>query len=512
MASTQKTSPSASIPHKDAGYSEPGNSNNANGAPNGTESTSRTTENSEPFPNLETAPQFQYSASLLSLNTTPPHPNPTLESPQQATPVSPSLRIQTEHLVQSTRRENLGDQVDTGDQSGQEIVYNAGLPVRQSSIRSVQKTRPHRKDSLSPGSAVSSPGIGPLVDMTPLPSPISAWGSPNLWRSSMDSEREESLQDASIVEELTGDAPQFTPFNRIPSKKRKIPVVSRGVEAPIYDAKAAAHARQRSLSDYVPEGMQIPKTRNIVVSTSAAIPDGALISPPDEQMHREEYLAVQRGITVPIPPTPPDSNIGADSGSLESQASDVKPAKVEISPIYEARTIRKGQLSKWRALRQLGKGTFSTVMLATSQRVQDEDSTFRSQEEFLFDPALLVAVKICEQGPAGGADEKKIEVSIKRELELMKAIDHPSLVHLKAVNMLDRQTIIVENYCAGGDLFELASLKLDYLTPFLIRRIFSELVAAVRYLHLQYIVHRDIKLESKSKINSIARHHQMSGG
>ena len=154
--------------------------------------------------------------------------------------------------------------------------------------------------------------------------------------------------------------------------------------------------------------------------------------------------------------------------------------------------VHGGKPRRWRGLRQLGKGTFSTVMLATSDGMDKSSLLDESQVS----PKSLVAVKICEQGPAGGADEKKIEISIKRELEIMKSIHHPSLVHLKAVRMCERQAFLVLGYCAGGDLFELASLKLEILTPSLIRRVFSELVAAVRYLHLQYIVHRDIKLES----------------
>ena len=116
------------------------------------------------------------------------------------------------------------------------------------------------------------------------------------------------------------------------------------------------------------------------------------------------------------------------------------------------------------------------------------------------DPRSLVAVKICEHGPAGGADEKKIESSLKRELDILKSISHPSLVRLKAVNVLEKRAFLVLDYSPGGDLFDLASSKLDIITPGLIRRMFAELVGAVRYLHGLHVVHRDIKLESEFEI------------
>ncbi len=314
---------------------------------------------------------------------------------------------------------------------------------------------------------------------------------------SIDEEMQGATPTAITAEEDGEVLPEPMDFLRGSPKKRKIPLMARDMtseQAQIYDANAAAYAKNRSVSEYVPEGMQIPRSRNIVVSTSGAPPLSTSLSPPDDHMHREQYLAIQRGlaISIPKPPTPPDSNQGADSADLESPPPSPKLVKGPLPLLYEARMVHGGKLRRWRGLRQLGKGTFSMVMLATSEGM-DKSTTL---DENQVSPKSLVAVKICEQGPAGGADEKKIEISIKRELEIMKSIYHPSLIHLKAVRTCERQAFLVLSYCAGGDLFELASLKLEILTPSLIRRIFSELVAAVRYLHLQYIVHRDIKLES----------------
>lgn len=167
--------------------------------------------------------------------------------------------------------------------------------------------------------------------------------------------------------------------------------------------------------------------------------------------------------------------------------------------IYSVRSIRSQQPRKYRKLRELGQGTFSQVCLAVRMELQDDMDTGYSSSLQGVNAATqkLVAVKVIEHGPAGGADEERLEVSLKREVDILKSVNHPSLVQLKAFGSDEKRALLVLDYCPGGDLFDVATSGPRPMSPELIRRIFSELVAAVRYLHANFIVHRDIKLESK---------------
>lgn len=261
-----------------------------------------------------------------------------------------------------------------------------------------------------------------------------------------------------------------------------------------------SYNRNRDVSEYTPEVVQVRKPRHITVSeSSGGIRTTEVSLPPAACMKREQYLAVERGLATPVvvPPTPPPSNTGTESDTdvprLSLETSHKRVGSIAQLETFEAESVKSHRRRSYTEICELGTGTFSRVVLATSQRTAGNYPVDVKR----LDPKCLVAVKIIEHGPAGGASEERVETSLKRELDILKSIRHPSLVHLRAFSTECRRSLLVLTYCPGGDMYDVASERQHLLTPPLIQRIFAELVAATLYLHEHLIVHRDIKLESQ---------------
>lgn len=450
---------------------------------------SHTTAPSPPLP--------QHTSEDSSSPDEPPYPHSPLGRGSNplyiATDVSPASPLRSDSL---------------NSNHGAFPTYRSGLSLQHKSsspnLKPVSRT-PSFKHSYpkSIGSAASSaypsPVISAMGDVTPLPSPLLISDSPGPWKR-LGSRRSSQARD--LLPPIMPDSVLITSSGESVASalahqtKRKVYAGLNPGHAIEVSSGKVEHSRNRSISEYIPDPKGIPKRQHTV---SGKVDGKDVDSASDPHLRREPHLSEARGI-IPVakPPTPPPSESSSDG-------SNSKRSRYEY---FEARGRHDRRLRRWRGIKELGQGTFSRVMLATSQIAADDDETngtTANRTDGLPSPTTatrphlktLVAIKVCEHGPRGGASEERIEMSLKRELDIMQSISHPSLVHLKAWSIEPTRALLVLSYCPGGDLFDVATTYRDALTPVLLRRIFSELVGAVRYLHERRIVHRDIKLESK---------------
>ncbi|GAA5950193.1 hypothetical protein JCM3765_004237 [Sporobolomyces pararoseus] len=99
--------------------------------------------------------------------------------------------------------------------------------------------------------------------------------------------------------------------------------------------------------------------------------------------------------------------------------------------------------------------------------------------------------KASTQGSGGiGADDK-----VKREVAIMKRLDHPNIVRLKEVidDAKSKKVFMVLEFMAGGQVVWQDDNKQPTLTVDEARRTFRDVVLGLEYLHYQGIIHRDIK-------------------
>ncbi|KAI9734090.1 MAG: hypothetical protein M1818_007028 [Claussenomyces sp. TS43310] len=471
-----------------------------------------------PPPSQSTTPSKTMALSPLDIpSSAHPFDNHSLHS----TPLSAGLRLQTENIpgyagpfvVEGNGAQRANEK--SCDQSCEVLMRTPSIKLAlANSVGSLAS---------APGSALTSPMLNALSDVSPLPSPLSSSDSPGPWKkfAARQRSREQILPGAADSALVTANGESISQAILNQSKRRAYQILkinaNDGVTDLAREKNAKGHERSRSISEYMPEPLQGARPRQHTVSGShAALNDSTpdSVDDLDVQMRREPHLAAKRGLApVPQPPTPPSSRTGGESSDSDSSLSHTKshPPRIEKRARFEyfdACTIGDQKKRRWRALKSLGEGTFSKVLLATSQltetdgrideddRIGQEPNGMEIEPERQIERKKLVAIKICEHGPKGGASEERVEMSLKRELEIMRSINHPSLVHLKAWSIEETRAILVLSYCPGGDLFDVASQHQELLVPSLLRRLFAELSAAVQYLHERHIVHRDIKLEN----------------
>ncbi|KZT39802.1 Pkinase-domain-containing protein [Sistotremastrum suecicum HHB10207 ss-3] len=126
-------------------------------------------------------------------------------------------------------------------------------------------------------------------------------------------------------------------------------------------------------------------------------------------------------------------------------------------------------------LQTLGEGEFGKVKLGLHHQWGEE-----------------VAVKLIRRA---GVDNTVRMSKVSREIEVLRTIQHPNIVHLYDVIETDKYIGIILEYASGGELFD-HILAHRYLKEKDACKLFAQLISGVAYIHAKKIVHRDLKLEN----------------
>uniref|UniRef100_A0A7N6FG99 non-specific serine/threonine protein kinase n=2 Tax=Anabas testudineus TaxID=64144 RepID=A0A7N6FG99_ANATE len=127
-------------------------------------------------------------------------------------------------------------------------------------------------------------------------------------------------------------------------------------------------------------------------------------------------------------------------------------------------------MNSYHVLELVGEGSFGRV--------------YKGRKKFT---GQVVALKFM---PKVGRSEKELR-SLKREIDIMRGLQHPNIVQLFDSFETETEVVVVTEY-AEGQLFQI--LEDDgFLPESQVREIACQLVSALYYLHSHRILHRDMK-------------------
>lgn len=139
------------------------------------------------------------------------------------------------------------------------------------------------------------------------------------------------------------------------------------------------------------------------------------------------------------------------------------------------RKVRHNLKHRFELVRTLGQGTYGKVKLAVEKAT-----------------GLEYAIKTIKKQKI---DNEQDLTRIRREIEIMATLSHPHITSVYEVFENAEKIILVMEFASGGELYDYINDK-QGLYEEEARKFFRQIVSAVHYLHMNGIVHRDLKLEN----------------
>ena len=132
--------------------------------------------------------------------------------------------------------------------------------------------------------------------------------------------------------------------------------------------------------------------------------------------------------------------------------------------------IQKGDsIENYEKIKRIGKGSYGSVF-----KVMNKNTN------------LIRAMKVMPK------NFQKDNQEILREIEILKHLDHPNVMKIYEFLEDDKNYYLIQEFCDGGDLDTILDGKKIYC-EFLVKFIMYQVFLAINYLHLNNIVHQDIK-------------------